>query len=343
MAANMLGPSAVTHKNRRGWLIAFGIVEILISCFLMLIALLVLVLSLLLPHLKPQSLPEESPLPLSTQLVLGAVLYGFTAAVLLAIGVGSIKCKNWARIAMLVVSGFWLGSGVVSTLLFSLLLPPIIDQQSSGLPQKVAHAIVVTTIAAEGFFMLLVPAVFLIFYSLKSVKATCLSHGPVQIPTGAKIPASAMPVPVIIVLVWEGLGVFGLVFFFIFPVAVILGVVLQGLGAFLVLFAQSALSALAVWLIYRRDFLGWAVAFFKIVFWTTSAVVTFAGHDLMQLYYQMGMSKRQLRPLGPYPQVLSIIWVCSCLIPAGYLIFLWYAKKFFPRTVGRSPWDSARP
>jgi hypothetical protein len=87
-------------RARRGWLIGFGVIEILVACFCPLFV----VLMLALPHLGTRNSSEQVSMPPGT-MVFTTVVYGSMAAVFLAIGVGSTRCKNWARIAMLVVSG----------------------------------------------------------------------------------------------------------------------------------------------------------------------------------------------------------------------------------------------
>lgn len=49
-------PLLPTHKDRRGWLIAFGVVEILIACFFLLMAIFMVAL---IPHVpKPPGQPD---------------------------------------------------------------------------------------------------------------------------------------------------------------------------------------------------------------------------------------------------------------------------------------------
>ncbi len=328
MISESFGPRPVLYKDRGGWLIALGVVEILIACF----SLLLVILVLSLPHWAPRNSPAQASTSPGA-MIFAAVLYGGMAAVLLAIGVGSIRCKNWARIAMLAVSGWWLGSGVLSTLCILLLAPGIMHQQG-GISPQARHIVLVVMTATMGFFMVVMPTVFLVFYSRKSVRATCLSRGAGQVPgpTTMELPTSYVPVPVIILAIWEGLGVFAVLAFLVVRVTVVFGVVLHGPAAFLVLLVHSALGGYAAWLIYRRKLLGWAIALFKTVFWTASAVTTFAGHDVLQIYREMGLSEEQLHTYEQFPQVQTMIWLMTLPVMTALLVFILYTKKFFSQT-----------
>lgn len=325
MTSEPFGPRPVPYKNRRGWLIGFGVVEILIACFSLLFVLLVLSL----PHLGTRNLSGRASIS-PTAMVFNAVFYGVMAGVFLAIGVGSIRCKNWARIAMLAVSGLWLGIGVLSTLSI-LLLAPSIMQQQGGISPQARHIVLVVMTAMIGFFMVVMPTVFLVFYSRKSVKATCLSlaAGQVPGPTTMELPASKVPVPVIILAIWQGLGIFTVFTFLLVRATVVFGVVLHGPAAFLVLLAFSALSGYAAWLIYQRKLVGWAIALFNAVFWTASTIATFVGHDLLRIYREMGLSEQQLQPLRQFPQMQTMIWLMIVPVMTALLVFILYTKKFF--------------
>jgi hypothetical protein len=92
------------YTSRRGWLIAFGVIEILIACLFLLV-----ILFSAFAFLGPAAAKiPPSPMPMSRPalMVLVGLQYGLMAAVFFIGGMGSIRCKNWARILMLVVSGF---------------------------------------------------------------------------------------------------------------------------------------------------------------------------------------------------------------------------------------------
>jgi hypothetical protein len=316
------------YPNRRGWLTVFGVVEILIAAF----SLLVLVLQVFaVLSLHPESLPQQGSLSPTAALAIGAAFYGVVAALFLTVGVGSIRCENWARITMLVVSGLWLGFGILGTLIMALMLPTILRQQA-GIPLEGRHLVVPMIFGVMGFFMIVMPTVFLIFYSRKSVKATCLRAEHVLAPAGSEVPQAKTPVAVIVLAVWQGLGVLTVVAYPAVRAAVVFGSVLHGPLALGVLLANSVLSGYAAWCIYRRRFAGWAIALLTSVFWTASWVTAIARRDMLQLYREMGLSEQQMQTYQQFPQVLTIMWGVALVLFVGLLVLLLYCKKYFPRT-----------
>src|SRR5881394_2876059 len=93
-------PAPHPFKNRRGWLIAFGIVQILIACFFLLMA--------GFTTFAVSAMPKTNPAPPVSLLYGVGLMYVGVAALFLTIGIGSIRAKNWARITTLVLSWFWL-------------------------------------------------------------------------------------------------------------------------------------------------------------------------------------------------------------------------------------------
>ena len=79
-------------KSRRGWLIVFGVIEILIAgSFLLLLALMLVGLLTLSHSSRPVGTPELSV----AGAVFAVLFYGGLGVLFLMLGVGSIKCKNW--------------------------------------------------------------------------------------------------------------------------------------------------------------------------------------------------------------------------------------------------------
>ncbi len=143
-------------KNRRGWLIAFGVIHILIA------GVCLFVVAFAAKELLTGA-AEIGPADL-----LGFPVCGSLTAVFITLGVGSIKCKNWARIASQVVSGLWLFVGVALSLTLVFVIPKLIEPRDHIQPAHFRLAIV-----GSVLFMVVLPASLLVFYSLKSVRATC--------------------------------------------------------------------------------------------------------------------------------------------------------------------------
>ena len=328
-------PAAVPppYQSRRGWLIAFGVIEILMGCVFLLMVLFMAIIFLGPVAAKiPPSAMAPGPMSPRVLMVFAGLQYGLLAALFITGGIGSIRCKNWARILMLVVSGLWLGLGLLGMLMMAFILPAVLRQQPGKIPPGTQHVIMVGMIIASTVFMVLLPAIFLFFYSRKSVRATCLAQKATQAatPMAGGTPAPELPVPLAILGVWQALGVFTVFITLFMPVAVVFGVILHGVAAVLILLTYSVLSGYAAWSIFRQRLIGWQIALFNAGFWTISMLVTYLRHpDLLQLYGKMGFNDQSLRIYEQFPQFLPFIWVATTVMMSVLLVFILYTRKFF--------------
>ncbi len=326
------------YKDRRGWLIALGIVEILIGCWNVLLVATVLITFLFLKAPFPNQPGAMSP---AGVLTFTEVFYGGLAAFFITVGIGSIRCRNWARITMIVASTFWLVIGTFSIIVMAVVLPhlPMPAGATSGVRFQIVFRVM---LVAAGFILVLVPAAFLIFYTRKSVRATCLARSPGRAAPGAAgvmsstAPAPKLPVPVIILVAWEALGTCAFLGVLIHPAALLFGKLILGFPAVLIMLAYSLVAGMSAWLMYHREFAGWALATFKAGFSLVSGVASFWGRDWMQLYRDMGMNGQQLRIFEMFPRFMPALIVLSLVFVVGILAFLIYARKYFPRIKGET-------
>jgi hypothetical protein len=306
-----------SYKNRRGWLIAFAAVEFLIAVLLLILAAAIF----LSPALQPgTTLP--SPVPAADLRLFTSALYVAIAALFVVVGFGSVHCRNWARILMLVVSWFWLAVGLIA-LAATYVIYPVIQQGKHYSTEK-DHLVFAITMLLTGVMFVLMPSVFLIFYSLKSVKATCLAMA------GKPAGSSRLPPSLIAFAIFEasgGLAVLGLTS----RVSFVFGAVLRGPSAFLIALVTAAASFAAAWLILRRRIAGWTLAAVKTAFWTVSTLVTFQRHSLAQLAREMGMDEQRWQDLQRFPQVQTLNWIMLAVTLVATVAFLVYTRKLFPR------------
>ncbi|MGH9433124.1 MAG: hypothetical protein ACRD3T_16455 [Terriglobia bacterium] len=166
MTTDVPAPGNAPYQNRRPWLIGFGAAEILIAGLLLLVSA---------TQLWPGIFPWRLPIPSASDKIFAFIFYGGLGIWFFVIGIGSIKCRNWARIAMLVVSGVWLAAGAVSSLFIAFLIPKTMQSQDGIRVIYITRAYEVT-MGGVGFFLVVLPVVSLVFYSRRSVKATCLAR-----------------------------------------------------------------------------------------------------------------------------------------------------------------------
>ena len=329
MSTDLAAPLPAPLKNRRGWLIAFGIFQILIGCFCLLMLAFLLIS---LPTISHASRTPGAPELPTIAVVMAFLVYGGLGAVFLALGVGSIMCKNWARIGTQIVSGFWLVTGLLSGLALVFVLPGVVAQQGKVPPEQ-QHLMYVVMGVFMALFMVLLPATLLGFYSLRSVRATCLAGGlgPASTAVITQRAASQTPISIILLALWECLGVLALLSLLVVRGNVVFGIVVVGPAIMLLMVPHAILCGIAAWLIFRRDYLGWKISFFKLLFWSASWAVTLWRRDLLEVYQQMGFSGEQLQLMQQLPH-LQVITVVSSAAGFGlYLVLLLYTRKFFAR------------
>jgi len=324
----------VPYKSRRGWLIAFGVVEILIGvAFLLMLSFMMFFLLGPAAARMPPNAMSAGPISRPVLAAMAGLQYGLIAAIFFIAGIGSIRCRNWARIMMLVVSGLWLALGLMTTLFMGFMFPIIMRQRSAKISCETQHTVIVGMITFMAILGIILPAIFLFFYSRKGVKATCLAHNGTAVATfaAAGIPAPSLPIPLAILGVWEAFGAFSMFAVLFMRVTMVFGVVLHGAAAVLVMLSYSVLSGGAAWFIFRQKLIGWKIALFKTGIWTISLIVTcLRNPDLLQMYRQMGLNDQAVRIYEQAPQLLTIIWVGIAVMMTVLLAFILYARSFFP-------------
>jgi hypothetical protein len=320
-------PVAIPYKNQRGWLIAFGIIEILISCGFVLITL--FSTYVLVGPARAKIPPGPIP-PLGAAVFMG-LEYELLAVLFFTGGIGSILCKNWARILMLVVSGLWLGLGLMSMLTLTFIVPAMTHQHPGNI---LHHGKLVVMIALIIVMMVLLPAACLFFYSRKSVRSTCLApKGALLVtPVTGETPTPGLPPAVAILGVWQAVAAFIMfVCMFIFPMTVVFGVVLHGAAAVLVMLTYSVLFAYTAWMVFRQKLLGWRIAILTTGLGMISALVTILRPpDMLQLYRQMGFDQKMLHFYEQVPQFWPVMW-WGMMVMGTVLVFVLYTRKFFPK------------
>lgn len=335
-------PQSITppYEDRRGWLIAFGVIDILFACGFLLILGLV-AFAFLGPFSAKMATAGASKgaFPKGFFLAGAFLQYGLAAALFFTGGIGSIRCKNWARILMLVVSGLWLALGVMVTALMALMVPVIMRGQVQRADPDIYHGVMAGFFIFMAILTIIVPSIFLFFYSRRSVKATCIARNmptvslessvAPQLP--ARAPTPSLPVPLAILGGWEAVTALSVVAAVFMRLTTMFGVVLRGTPAVLVLLAYSLFSASAAYFIFKRNLAGWYFALGKSGLWTISQIVTcFRPVDMAKLLKDQGYDERGLAVFNQMPHFMTGMMAASALFMTGLLCFILYARKYFP-------------
>lgn len=320
-------PGAGTqYKDRRTWLVLFGIVELLIAAFFGLMTALMMALPRLTGN---RPLPPELPhgfwfAMAATYLTIGLL---FVAA-----GIGSILAKNWARIVMLVLSWCWLLCGICAVIGQILFIAAgqnfgaATIQNGHASPQFVHAVQIFTTIFTLIVFVFL-PLTFIIFYTRKSVKATC------QRTLSSARRERSVPTAIWVLVVLLGLHALALLWTAtFFPAVVFFGVFLTGWGARLVLILLTAIWGWLAWNCYQRNLHGWWAALALSVFLGLSNLVTNIEHTADEMYRVMNLP---MPPSTPFAALFSSVTFrvgFGSVFLLIYLGFLLYTKRYFPDT-----------
>jgi hypothetical protein len=269
------------------------------------------------------------------QYLSGIATYAFIAAALLTLGVGSVQFKRWARALTLVVSWYWLITGILITILMTAVLPVTMQSvmqaqqrvagRSQGITTGVMAVIITILIVFAAFFLIVVPIAFVVFYSRKDVAETCHYRDPVERWT------DRVPLPVLGACVVFALqSLYLLVTAVSTPLFPFFGRYLTGLPGLLCLLVLVCLDGYLAIAFYRLQPSAWWIAAIATPVRLFSMALTYARADLMQAYSKMGWSDAQMQMLNSSPFFRShvILWwsLISAVLFFGYTLWL---KRYF--------------
>ncbi|MBI4820296.1 MAG: hypothetical protein HY791_28785 [Deltaproteobacteria bacterium] len=299
--------AVLRYRDRSWWLGAFGVLEVLLGLFLAaLIPLLLLA----------QAAVDDEARP-SGYVLQGVLIYGLLGATFIWLGIGSFRCRRWARSLLLALAWNWLAAGATGLLIGGFLLPKLLESVPEG-----AKGIVTGVIGIFAAIFLGVPVVLIAFYRSDDVRATCEARDP-----GPSWVAT-VPVPVLMGSIWCGVAALGAVSmgFMSNSVLPFFGLLLSGapgLAANLLLACAWGYSAVGL---LRLRPAAWWLATSLLAGMTVSVAVTFSRVDLAEMYGLMGYGEQviaQTQALGS-----SVLWWSAlALVPVvGY--FLWLRRYF---------------
>lgn len=300
------------RDRRRGLLIA-GIVQILIG---LLAAGFVLVVAA-----GHEMATRRGGVASGSALASAIVVYGMAAVYFVATGIGSIRCRRWARALSVAISGLWLAAGVVTALVLAIVLPRVLRAAAAANASAVGWTIV-GTVAVCG---ILLPLAFFLFYRRDDVRATC-----------ERIDAKPrwtdrVPVAVLALVIVFAFAAVALLANVANPVLNVLGRQVTGSPAALALFAFAALSAVIAVQLYRLKESAWWILVLLQVAGIVYAIYGFATTGASQ----MAPPGTPAEVAAIYRDPFFIAIVAATWI--GYFAFLLYLRRYFavqlvPRT-----------
>jgi hypothetical protein len=312
------------YKDRATGLMVFGILTILLGCMAGLFVPLMLISQVVAAKSAGSAAPLSAMMP-------AILLYGMLAVALVWLGIGSIKARRWARALLLIFSWSWLVMGVFAVIGAAFIMPKILAGASGG--PDTSHAMPASTIPVVmavmflmlGVFFILVPAIWIFFYGSRHVKATCETRDPVARWT------DACPLPVLGFCLWL---LFSAPMMLVMPltghaVMPFFGVFVTGLPGGLLCLAVAIIWCAAAWRLYRLDVRGWWLILIVFVAVMVSTVLTYAQHDLIEMYQRMGYPQAQIEQMQKSGLLtgnrMNWLMVFSTLPLFGYMLFI---KKY---------------
>jgi hypothetical protein len=328
------GPEVSAYRDRGTGLVVFGVFQIILGLLAALMVPLV-ALGAFMSRLAPGGSMRPG------QFLSGVASYAFIAVALVALGIGSVQMKRWARALTLVISCYWLITGVLITVLLTAMLPVTMRSALAQVQQNapagpspqistgVMAVILTLIIIFAAFFLIAVPVAFVIFYSRRDVAETVRHRDPIERWT------DRTPLPVLGASVVLALGsLYLLLVGLTNPVFPFFGKYLTGVAASACFLATAALDTYLAIALFRLQSSAWWIAAITVPVRLLSMILTYARADIMQAYSKMGMSDAQLKMLSSNPMFRGhiLLWwsLLSMVLLFAYLLWL---KRYFKTPV----------
>jgi hypothetical protein len=239
-----------------------------------------------------------------------------------------------SRALLLIFSWNFLIFGVLSMVIMRFVMPQMAEAMKSAnqpgqaqVTPEMQSTIMVVMLVFTGVLFVIIPAVWVIFYQSKNVKATCEANDRTVRWT------DRCPLPVLNVSLWLA---FCVPMMLMIPlsyrgVIAIFGTFVTGPLGSAIYILLAAIWAYCAWAFYKLDRRGWWLFVICVVLFAISSVVTYSRHDISELYALMGYSEQRLAQMQKFSLLkgqnmawATLIWTAPFL---GYLIYL---RKFFP-------------
>lgn len=318
--------SLPAHKDRSTGLMVFGILTLVLGGLVGLFVPL-----MLFGQMMAAKAPNAPPVNTSA-ILLAVAMYGCLAVTLIWLGIGSIKARRWARALLLIFSWSWLVMGIFMTVTMPFVmaraltnLPANANSGQPAMPPAAITGMIVFMVIFFGVFFVLMPAVWTFFYNSRHVKVTCETRDPVPRWT------DACPLPVLGFCLWTWLAVPMMFFWPLTGHAVMpcFGMFVSGLPGALFCVVVGAIWGVAGWWLYRLDVRGWWLILVAMVVFMVSALLTYAHHDIIEMYQLQGLPQAQIdqiQKMGLFTgNRMGCFTVLFTLPFLGYLLFI---KKY---------------
>jgi hypothetical protein len=301
------------YIDRRGWLIFFGIAEMLLGAVFLGAAV----------AMGAGGPPPGEFTEGSFPVAYFVVFYLLFAAFFISMGAGSAAVRAWARSVMVAASWFWLISGTLAFFGAAVLLPRVLPRFFT--PGSAEYGAVFGTIVVFALlFLVAAPLILVLFYSGKNVKATFR----VRHPGGSW--AERCPLPALsLFLLMCFQGVVTLLYVLMPMPFLLFGAVVPGAWGTL-LWAVFGLAMLyAGYRAYKVNGAGWLLSAGLIGVVFLSSLVTYMLGGIQAVFEAIGGGTGRDAVVEPVFRDLYL-WVMGSMLLFYSCYFAWL-RKYFPK------------
>jgi hypothetical protein len=305
------------HHDRRVGLIAFGTLLIIGGLLMLAAAPLVLVSQLLLP------LAGAAGAGMPTAQLVGVVvaLLAMGSGVI-TLGIGSIRCRRWARALVLAIAGICAAFGLLGMVSLLLIGTGAFGPMMDSMPAGAGVALVVAMASTALIMYVVLPGTFILFYRGWHVKRTC------EVAQPAPSWTDRLPVTVLAAaLVLAARPVFGLMSLLAAPMVPCFGYLLHGWPAVPVILVLDVVFLVVAWQIYRLRPVGWWLAIGLTVTGALSSILTYSRVSADELVAIMEYTDQQRAAM----EMWSVPLTEQILIGAAGHAILFSAYLFYVR------------
>lgn len=308
------GPS---YRDRHVGLLAFGIVQIVLGATAFGLAALTALSMLVFSKVAPAGPPQIT----MRQVLPSLGIYVIGGAVLIVLGIGSVRCRRWARPITLIVNWVWLLMGTITTFMMIFVIPKtlvMLPAQSSA----AADVIMAIMLIFMTLFGICLPLVFILFFRSPDVAATCAARDPRPRWT------DGIPIPLLGLVLWLASVALMAVLAIPFAILPFGATVLTGPSAVLVDLLLAAVNAILAVGLYRRSRAAWWVALFGIVLGGAWGIWNLTRTDFAELQRRMGLVQSPSAP--DLSSIYHGPWMVGVMVVSwlGLIAFVLYVRRF---------------
>ena len=205
-------------------------------------------------------------------------------------------------------------------------MPDMYDRmgESERIPPELARIMKYVMTAFMTVLYVIIPAVLVLFYGSKNVKATC------EFRDSRVRWTDKCPLPVLALSLIFGFWAVSMPFTLFYGSAIpFFGFILTGLSGAWVVLLVMLLAGYVAWGTYRLSINAWWCAVLVITAWALSTAITFSRVSILDFYEKMNFPQQQLDIIEQYSISQDYMVLYFGLWAVGLLGYLLYTRRYF--------------